>query len=275
MIDRFIHSDNGSLADFSVQVEDYHAGSTNVTIVAGQDAIYLGSRFPFNSRYFKVATANVAAATPTVAYWDGNKFQPVVELTDETSAAGVPLAQSGHLTWTTNRDFGWALEDTTEDIPELANLVIYDQYWIKITFSADVTADIAWAGHMFGSDEDIGSEYPDLLRANFKTAFESGKTDWEEQRVRASKLILDDLVNANLLRDGNQLLERREMRYAMVSKTAVLIYSAMGDDYVDDVLRSQKEYTGRFKKSVLSIDRNNNANLDRGEVGVKNGWLFR
>jgi hypothetical protein len=272
---RFIYADNGTLTDYSVQLQDYHAGSSTFTLVAAEDAIYIGSRLPFNHLFFKVGTANSNVASMNILYWSGTEFTSVVDSIDETASSGVTLAQSGFVTWTPNKNTSWQREDS-EDITELSSIVVYERYWLKITFSADLSADVAlsWCGQKFSNDHELGSEYSDLDRSEMKAAFESGKTDWEEQHVRAAQIIVQDLINDGLIIEKEQILQREDFRLASVSKCAEIIYGGMGDDYKDDKKAARDEYRVRIGKVFPKIDKDRNGREDDYER-VTQGSLYR
>jgi len=272
---RVIYSDNGTLSDKSVDMENYHAGSLTMTLLAAEDAIYIGSRLPFNHLYFKVDTANTNASVMSISYWDGSTFASVVDLIDETASSGKSLAQSGFVTWTPNKNTGWQREDT-EDITALSDVVIYDQYWLKVSFSADLSADVvlSWVGQVFSDDNDLGAEYSDLARSAMISAFESGKTTWQEQHVTAAKVIIQDLISKGLIIEKEQILERNDFKLASVSKCAEIIYGGLGDDYKDNKEAARNEYRNRIAKVLPKVDKDRNAREDSYERYTQ-GSLYR
>lgn len=281
MLDRIILSDNTTLSDLSTSLEGYRTAADTVALVAAEDKIYLGSHFPFNHRYFKVDTANTNASVVGIKYWDGNEFVSVVDVLDETAVAGVPFAQSGWITWFPDKEESWIREDTADRngalIPNLGQLTIYDLYWIELTVSADLSAGTAlkFVGQRFSDDNDLEAEFPDLARSNAKCAFDSAKTDWEEQSIMASRIIVDDLKQRQIAFSKNQILERRELRGASVQKVAEIVYNAFGDDFVDQRIDARREYDSRLNKDIFQFDLNNNARQDFAELGVRQGSLKR
>jgi len=272
---RVIFSDNGTLIDYSVQLQNYHAGSSTFTLVAAQDAIYIGSRLPFNHLYFKVGTANENASVMSISYWDGNTWASAVEVIDETSSSGVTLAQSGFVTWTPDRDTGWQQEDT-EDITALSSVTIYDLYWLKVSFSADLSAGVSlsWLGQKFSDDNELGSEYSDLVRSEMITAFETGKTTWEEQHIRAAQVLVQDVIDKGLIIEKEQILVRRDFQLAAISKCAEIIYGGLGDDYKDEKKAAREEYRLRLGKVAPKIDKDRNGIEDSYDK-YSQGSLYR
>ena len=278
---RVFYSDNGTLTDFSVNMQNYHSGTNSFSFVAAEDAFYIGARLPFNHLYFKMDGANVnaEASVMAISYWDSGNWREAIEIIDETSSGGASLAQSGYVTWVPDRDYGWTREDTNyggNTVTGLTSVEIYDLYWLKITFSADLTADTAfsWIGQKFSDDNALGSEYSDLVRSAMLTAYESGKTDWEEQAVRASEVIVNDMISKGFIIEKEQILEKEDFELVSVSKVAEIIYGGLGDDYKDDKKAARDEYTDRLNKLLPRVDMNANARIDLNEK-VQQGRLVR
>jgi hypothetical protein len=279
---RVIFSNNGTLEDLTVNLNNYHSGNSTLDFIAAEDKLFIGSRFPFNSIYINVGTANSATSAMTIKYWDNSNFVSSVEVIDETSVGGASLAQSGYITFVPSRNNSWSREDTVdskgnEDVTGLGGVTIYDQFWIEITFSADLDAgtQLSWMGDIFCEDADLDSEFPFLARSNVKTRFEAGKTDWQEQRVRASKVLIDDLISSAVINSGDNLLERHKMMPACVMKTAEIVFNAFGDDYQDNKKEARIEYKSRIKKDIFSVDRNEDGMLSVEESRTRQGRLRR
>lgn len=277
---RVLYSDNGTLTDYSVNLDNYHAGNATFSYVKDEYAIYIGSDLPFNHLYFKLSSVNTESANITVQYWDDDQWRDVVDTLDETSLSGATLGQSGFVTWTPDEDYLWTRESTNsngEEVTGLTDVVIYDLYWIKITFSASLTADVVidWVGNKFSIDEDLYSEFPEFNSTSFKTAYESGKTDWEEQHITAGKILIQDLQKRNVIESEGQILERRVFTLASVQKVAQIIYSSMGDDFADQAKDAKNEYLSRIKLLNFRTDLNKNARIDIMEKKLKVRNFYR
>lgn len=274
---RLFYSDNGSLTDWTISVGDYKSGTVTFSFNPAQDYIYIGNNAPFNHFYLKMgSTVNASNATITIEYWDGNSWQEVIETIDETEG----FSQSGFISWVPDKNSVWHRSNTNQDgqsITGLTSLSIYDLYWarIKVTGTVDASLEIKWLGQKFSDDNDLGAEYPDLVRSATKTAFEAGKTDYEEQAIRASEVIIQDLIKHNIIWSKNQVLDREEFKLASVCKTAEIIYNAFGDDYLDQKQQSRQEYDSRFKKLIFSVDRNEDGQLSVGEMQSRMGFVTR
>ena len=279
---KFIFSDNATLNDYSAKVENYHANNVTIDYTLSQDYLFIGSELPFNSLFFDLSTANTTSANVVIEYWTGTAWLAMVEILDETSLSGASFGQSGHMTWSPDRYDSWSAEDTVnsngvERITGLGNVTVYDLYWIRVSFSAtlDVGTAVNWIGPKFCTSADVESEFKLLSKTAFKSAYESGKTEWEEEIVTASRLIVEDLIDQGSIFSGDQLLERRKLKDVCVSRVAQVVFTNLGDDYTDDADRARIEYKSRLSKKNYKADKNNNALLDKQELGVQTGGLFR
>jgi len=279
---RFIHSNNGTLVDKSVVLENYHSGSYVIDYVAAEDAIFIGSELPFNSIYTDVSVANDKPSVANVAYWDGSDWRDAVEVIDETVTNGATYSVSGNLTWVPDRNYSWAGDDTVdtsgnETITGLGNVTIYNLYWIKITYSNDFNAltDIDWLGQKFCNTNDVIGEYVLFANTSFMSSYETGKTDWAKEIVLASRILTDDIINKGSIISGDQLLVRRKLRDVCVSKVDEIIFKNLGDDYKDDYTRAANEYKTRISRNNYGADKNRNGMVDPSEQGVQTGVLFR
>jgi len=273
---RILYEDNGTISDWSTSLNNYYTESETFSLVAAEDYIYIGMPVPFNHFFVKLSTPSTAVSTITMQYYTGREFQDVVETIDETNG----FQQDGFITFVPDKKQGWVRQDTSGTggtITELSSVTIYDKYWARIKFSADLDASsvISWIGHKFSDDDQLGSEFPDLTRSTMIAAFESGKTNWEEQHVRAANIIIEDLIRQQVIHSKGQILERRSFSLASVSKVAEIIFNSFGDDYEDNKRNAQIEYEKRMNKSIFDIDLNEDGRLDVSEQRLRQGFMSR
>lgn len=277
MLNRFLYSDNGVISDYSRELTKYRSGTATIAgLVAAQDYIYVGARAPFNHYYFKLATPNTNPNTLTLSLWDGRTWNNVYEKIDETNG----FTQSGFLYFVPDKSSSWNDESTNDQgdqITGLTSVKIHDLYWLRIASSANWSAGtiFSWFGQKFSDDNDLRSEFPDLLRSAMLTSFESGKTDWEEQHVKAAELIVEDLTTQEVINFREQILIKEEFTLAAVQKVAQLIYTSFGDDYAERRNNAEAQYVKRLNKSIYRVDKNNNAILSKGEDVARSGFLNR
>jgi hypothetical protein len=273
---RIIFDDNGVISDLSVNLNNLFAGTSTVNLALTTDYLYIGSDLPFNHRYFEVSTANANTSAISVEIWDGNAWNAAVDVIDQTSSGGKTLAQSGYISWVTDRDNSWGQESTTEDIAALATLKIYDLFWVRFKVSANLSANTAlqYVGHRFANDDDLGGYYPDLVQSAVMDAFETGKTNWSEQHFLAAEEIIQDIRKARIAWNANQILGWEQFNLAAVHKVAANIMFAFGDDYKDNRAEALKQYKDALNLKVFAIDANEDGHKTESETRDHKG-IFR
>jgi hypothetical protein len=279
---RVLFSDNGVLTEITEKLRDYATNEFTLSMVAAEDAIYLGSELPFNHFFIKMGTTvNALASVLGIAYWAGRSYGwvDVVDKVDLTGGS-TTLAASGHVDFVPNKDRAWARESTNHEAQQvtgLTSVVIYDRYWLKLTVSGNLTASviIKWIGQLFSNDADLFSEYPQLRPTSLMALWETGKTSWEEQAVVASQKLADDLIAKMAIVNKAQVLDREQFRLANASRTAQVIYSGLGTDFADDALAARGEYRELLASSLKRVDKNADGILNVEERTNTVGWLTR
>lgn len=275
---RVIFSDNGTLNDISMDVDDFRESTATIDFVNGQDYIYIASVLPFNHRYIDISTANDQASVLSVDYWTGVDWQSAVDVIDKTDSGGVTLAQSGIIQFTTDIDEeNWLKERESKDVTGLSDTYIYHMYWVRLNFSADLknTTAINYIGHKFSEDIQLYGFYPDLNNSSLKIAFASGKTTWDEQHFAAARAIITDLKSRNIMLSKDQILEYDLFLEPSIHKTAELIYGALGESYKYNKDEAHKQYKRSMNIKFYKMDKNANAIMEPRERAVNTGFIKR
>ena len=260
---RVIHNKAGTLIDLSAEITNPRSAESFIEYTAG-DYIYLASELPFNHRYFEMLEANDQAADLTVELWTGNAWREAVDLRDETKdAAGIPLAESGIISWAQDeRKNSWAADDTDQmNASGLEALRIYGLWWVRLSWSANLLTEMSvkYIGHKFCTENDLRSYYPDLARATLKDAWETGKTTWEEQILAASEDIVQELIKRNVMHTPDQLMDWRIFEKACIHRTAEIIFSAFGQDYEVQLTKAIRDYKIALDVRAHRVDKDQNA----------------
>lgn len=264
---RVIWEDDTTLKDISVDMCDFRQGEQTIEIVAADDRIYLGSFLPFNHRWIDIGTANSNASAVTVEIWWSEDWTAAVDVIDETSSSGVALAQDGYLRWNTEIERGWDKERESEDVTGLTGTSIYNMYWVRLTYSADFSAgtSLKYIGHKFADDDTLYGYYADLQNTTIQDAYESGKTDWNEQHYMAAQEIIKDLRTRNIVVSADQILDPELFEIAAVHKAAEIIYRGMGSEFRQDKSDARKAYNEAISRRYFNIDLDGDARLDSAE----------
>jgi hypothetical protein len=262
LLNRVIYKDNTVLTDYSRELSDVNASSMAVTIVAAEDAFYIGSDMPFNHRFFDVSTVNSVAGSVAVSIWNGSSFVAAVDVIDLTATAGVPFAKDGLIMWTTDRNVSWARASSTEEISDLSTLKIYNSYWVKMTFSAAFAFTTNYVGHKFAKDSDLNSYYGDLNRATVREAyFETATADWTVLHIAAAEEIIRDLRASKVVISANQILDPDTFRDASIHKLAEIAYSSFGPSHADRVEFAVNKYKEAMNKLVFNVDKDGDGKI--------------
>lgn len=152
---------------------------------------------------------------------------------------------------------------------------LYDKYWLRISFDASFDFELSFLGHKFSDDTDLFTEYPVFNNSDFLTAFKSGKTSWEEQHIKAAEIIAMDLMKKSVILGPEQILERRKFIGASVCKTAEIIFTAFGNDYLEQKNAAREAYYQRLDLSQYAIDASGDGILSPAELQTRQGWLSR
>lgn len=274
---RVIFSDNGTLSDISVEVNDFRSQAQVLPVVAAQDYIYIGSLLPFNHKWIQTSVVNDQASAMSVDIWWSRGWVAAVDLFDLTKSSGVTLAQPGILRFTMNRLKGWDRELDSADVTGLTGTNINNYYWIRLSFSADLNAATAlsYIGHKFSDDDDLYAYYPDLNNSVIQGRFEAGKTDWNEQHFMAAEIIIRDLRAKDIIFERDQILDYELFLEASVHKVAELIYWAFGSAYADHVTRARQLYTEAMNLKRFNLDINRDGQLTEAERFLSTRFMER
>lgn len=275
--ERVILSTAGTLSDLSSPLTDFVSQTALLPLAVG-DYLYLSSLLPFNHRYVSVSVPNDALSTLSVQYWGGASQGWIApsETIDETSDAAATLAQSGYVTWIPDYDKLWQRDDTIR-ITGLEAIKIRGLYWARLSVSVDLNplTELFAIGSKFATDADLGSIYPDLVRAEVMGQFMTGKTSWEEQHFQAAEEIVTELESRNIILSKSQILDRWLFRRAGIHKLAEIIMNAFGKDYVENVKYARGYYKEAMAMTNYGVDSNEDAIQDEQDAGSQTRYMTR
>jgi hypothetical protein len=222
---------------------------------------------PFNHKYFDIDVANDQVSAIQLAVWFSNAWHDVVTIYDRTNDIDKTFAQSGIIEWTPDREIGWDREQDSEDITDVSTVGIYNMYWLRFSFTGDLKASTAikYIGYKFSSDTILHDYYPDTARAAMMSAFESGKTNWNEQHFAAAESIIRDLRRNKVIMSANQILNHQLLQEAATHKCAELIYWGLGRAYETKRRTAEKYFKAAMNIDFFDVDRNRDATLNDAE----------
>ena len=274
---RILWKDDASAVDLTASLNNYRADSETTALAAAADYLFIGSDLPFNHKYIELSTVNAAASVLSVDIWWANAWHDAVDLIDQTILSGASLGKSGLVQWSPGEFKGWDPEQDSDDVTGLTGTKIYDMYWVRLAFTADLTAGTAvkYIGHKFCDDADLEGTYPIVKPSGLKTAWASGKTDWKDQIFDASEVIVRDLKRTGIIKSPAQLMDPELLRNACVHKAAALIFHGLGTAYIDMKKEAEKAYSSALDMKMFVVDRTGDARAQPSERYMTSGVLRR
>jgi len=267
---RIIYSDNGVLEDLSIKLNNFKSGTQAFTWTANEDFLYISSILPFNHQYFHVTSPNNVIAELYIEHWNGKAWVNTIDRLDGTKVNLRSFANSGHVSFMVDKKYNWVRSDTDRMTNSgLQTLEIYDHYWIRVMLSGDAVFTLKYIGQKFSDDEDLGTLYPDLNRAEARLQFNNGvagKTSWEEQHIQAADLIVKDLENMYLMKDRSQIIRWHRLNHAAIHKVAEIIFNSHGNDGRENRDDAMRYYNEAIKFTATQLDLNRNTRLDDNET---------
>jgi hypothetical protein len=257
---------SGSFTDYSL--ENFDETQTIPTALTTTEYIYIAQKMPFNMIFVHLDTANTNAASLDIEYWDGTTWRNAIDILDGTKTAGVTLAKSGAIQFSIDDQYNWQeiprTSDTNSPTP-LQTLKIYNCYWLRITVSANLSAgtDIKELGYAFTTSTELNNY--DVEVNGFFSAFETGKTDWIEEIMIASKLLVLDLRRLGLIVHAGQIIQLDDVYVPCTYKTLQLIYENLGPNYNEKRARVQKQYEMALNLKRFTFDSDGDGRIVDGE----------
>lgn len=264
---RVFFSDNGTVSDLSVGLQ--RNSSVSLPFVAADDKLYIAQTLPFNNFFLEMATANDQASTLSIDLWNGLEWKAAVDILDSTASSGASLGQDGVVQFSPDRDEFWDCVEDTRDEPTAfglqSDIVLYDSYFARISFSADlnVSTGIKKIGYLFATDEQLQAIDPEI--DNYLTSWESGKTDWVEQILIASQHVIIDMNARGWIIHPGQILRMDDVSLATAYRTLVLIYNKLGPGFDPQRDNALKQYNDLMSTRRRTLDINQDGEVDRHE----------
>lgn len=262
---RVIFKDNTTFTDISEILSDQFSGEFAFAIVASEDALYVGSDYPFNSRFFLPTKKNTVAGTVAVAIWTGSAFTACEDVKDLTSIGGVPFSRSGLIRWDLPDNVGWSKVANASEISELSTLKSRANYWAKFTFSAAFDFELKYLGFAFSKDNDLQIYYRDLLNPDRMRDLNGGSfmQTYDKFHIAAAEEVIRDLRKKEKILSGNNILDPENFTDCAVHKLAEMVYSQMQNEERLDYARSK--YREALDKVYCRVDLNMDGRLQSYE----------
>jgi len=258
--------------DVSRYVNDFRSG-TKVFPYETDQYLYVGSIMPFNNLWIDLEELNTVTSSISIEIWWGNRWEPAVDIIDETNG----LKETGRISWNTNRLKSWDIEQTTKDVTGLEAFEIYWRFWTRLSWSVNLTpaTEIKYIGQKFADDDILYSYYPDLNSQNVKDSFEANKATWDEQHYMAAEHIIADLKKRNIIKSKSQIMDYSLFQEASCHKIAEMVYTAFGRPYFDQLLEARKLYKQAMDLKFYNVDVSGDGSLSPTEREFSTTFMRR
>jgi hypothetical protein len=256
-----------SFLDCTVALNEWNNGKSLAFTFNTGDYLYISTFLPFNHKFFKLSVVSPLYKAPIVEVLNSpDEWSPVVDTLDYTAG----MTASGVVQWTTDEEKGWGIisNSSAVNVPALTGgPVIYDSYWMRISFATATQITLEYIGQKFTSDVDLFQEYPMLQQPTLIAGWKTGKTNWDDQHLLAATYISKIMVQRGILFTNNQILDIASLRSAAVHKTAHIIYSGLGaKNYASEIQLASNSFETAMTQGHFQVDTNANARKDRQEV---------
>lgn len=263
------NSGSGVWTDLTKNLAEFHS-ETSAIQLSTTEYLYFGSFLPFNHKYFDVTTANATPADLSIEIFDGSGWVSVNEVYDYTDSSGVPYSQSGNIQFTINRNDSWSFVGDTSTNSYLTEFstgpIIYDKYWARVSASVSISLTLRYVGHLFCVEQDLLDVYPALSSTTLLNSWETGKTDWLDQRITATEYVIQDLKRRNIIAERSQVVETSVLMEPAIHRTAHIIYNGLGPrNYAEEITTSGIYYRDSMNITKFEQDVSGNGQKDRIE----------
>lgn len=234
-------------------------GGSQSAVLLTTDALYVGFHGQFASRYLEIGTANTNASVLSVQYWDGDSWEDVDDLSDQTSVGGKTFARNGFISWTNKTDWQKSNQTGTDADLEL--------YWLKFTVSNDLSAGTTIASiiNILSDDDLLAKMFPELIS---DTRYRpSGKTNFLDQHIAAKDWVVLRLKQRDMIEDESQILEPNSVSQAAVYGAACLILKPIATSPDSQVLRDTacQAFEDEIGRVTFPVDSNEDGVISDSE----------
>lgn len=276
---RVIHKDNTVLTDISAICSDPYSGKRSFSWMVSEDALYLGSDFPFNHRFLMLGLKGAEAAANMVAHiWgDDGEWVAVEDFQDMTKdASGISLGKNGRIQFSLPANSSWRRVTDSSEIEDLEDLATPSKanFWLRLTFTGGgPTFELDYVGFSFARDLDLQTYYRDLLSERVRTAFNGGQPieNYDAVHVVAAEEIIALLRKEDMVFSGNQILAPELFTSAACHKLAEIVYSQLKNE--DRLEFAQGKFREAMGARAWNLDTDGDGREDQEEKQA--AWRLR
>jgi hypothetical protein len=250
---------------------------------------YVAQRFPFNNLFLMFTEkVNTESSTLMIEYWNGaSEWVEAKDILDFTRG----LARNGLVQFSLNNNESWdcisrtGTDDTNAPL-EMRGLDINDCHWIRISCLPDEPSntvtipddpdtilvdessttisdvELKHICYAFTTTEKVNGV--DIQMPRHYTTFLSGKTNWLDEILIGSEMMIADLKTAGMLKSHGQIILLDDFYLPCAYRVLMHLYSQMGTAYEGKRGEITAAYN-RFLKGPKTIDVNMDAKISSNE----------
>lgn len=256
--------------------------------------LYIAQKYPFNNIFFLMGERlNTETSKMKIEYWnDAGEWIEAKDVLDFTKG----LKKHGLVQFSLDNDYSWDCIPETDDddtsVPdELQDLNINDCHWLRVSFDVDPECDIADDPDTVDEDETFNGpvEFKGICYAFTTTekvngvdtqasrhyeTFQTGKTDWLDEILIGSEMLISDMKTAGLLKHHGQIILLDDFYLPAAWRVLMHIYSQMGVAYEGKRGEVSAAYKN-FLKGPKTIDEKMDGKIEKKEMNTSSPRMYR
>jgi hypothetical protein len=275
-------SDNVAAPNEGITLTDVSMENAEKTVhLFAQKYLYIAQKFPFNNIFIMLGAVANAQTTSKIKieYWNGaDEWVEAKDVMDFTKG----LQRSGLVQFQLDNNDSWdCIPETDEDdedssIPdELVDLSINDCHWLRISFTGAVVDPLTQIKHLtyaFTTTEKVNAV--DVQATRYYETFQTGKTNWQDEILVGSEMMIADMKAAGLLKSAGQIILLDDFILPCAWRVLEHIYSQMGTSY-DGRRGEVKALYKAFLAGPKTIDQNADARISKDEEVTSSPRMYR
>lgn len=256
--------------------------------------LYLAQKFPFNNVFLLLGDRlNTVDSKMKIEYWnDAGEWIEAKDILDFTRG----LKKHGLIQFSLDNNYSWDCIPETDDddssIPEeLKDLNIDDCHWLRISFDVQPVCNIADDPSTADVDETFNGpvEFKTVCYAFTTTekvngvdtqaprhyeTFKEGKTDWLEEILIGSEMMISDMKTAGFLKSAGQIILLDDFYLPCAWRVLMHIYANMGASY-DGKRGEVSALYKNFMKGPKTIDEKMDGKIEKKEISTSTPRMYR
>jgi hypothetical protein len=259
--------------------------------------IYIAQKFPFNNIFMLMsALVNTVSSKIRVEYWNhANGWTDAKDILDFTRG----LRKHGLVQFQLDNHFSWDCIQETDgddlDCPEeIKGKSINDCHWLRFSYdvmpintaavvddpgtplvdetAAKIDVQVKSFTYAFTTSEKVNAV--DVQAKRYYETFATGKTDWQDEILIGSEMMIADLKLSKFIKSAGQIILLDDFVLPCAYRVLEHIYSQMGTAY-DDKRGEVKALYREFMKGPKTLDADMDGRIKRDEQVSSSPRIYR